>query len=325
MTIFRKVHIGSIDYVSGQKKTLTIPTDGVVVQYVVRLAFTVTNGGSAAVGPLFQTLARIIRRLDITYQGRDTVVSQSGEMLAARAQYEQGVPCYGMDDSVVLTGSAATTYNVAIPIMRFLPRSTNPFRTSDDLRRISQAVMEITWGDSACAFFYGTPNSAALSAVTCRVEAWYLLDVMPEARFDVRELSEINQSYSATNTALGVTLDSNTGVLFRSLAVASLVASVGSNSPLNAGKVTVKAASFTFQECDGRTIQANNRHDFEQASLITGFYFLPLTFAGDPSMMINTLRPNLTGELQALFDVTYTSGTHELLIGKEIVRPPKFQ
>jgi hypothetical protein len=321
--IYRTREIGTIEYVSGQKKSLEIPRDGVLLALLINLQYTVTNGSSAAVGPLFQTLARLLSRIDLTMAGVDNVVSHSGAMLAARAQYDHGVPCRGMDATVVLTGSGtATTYRVTIPIYRFLPRSTNPLRTADDLRRVNQAVMEVTWGAADTSDFYTTPNDAAISAVTCRIEGQYLVDAPDDYLPQTRVLKEISHSYSASNTDAKVTVDNTTGQLLRSVAVAALRAEIGSASPL-AGKIRFEAGPFTFHDRLFDTVIADNRAQFSQESLIVGYHHFPFTNFGDPSLMVNTSPQALSADLEAHFDLTYTSGAERLLLGVETVRNPQ--
>lgn len=321
----RIANVGTIDYASAQKKSIDIPRDGVAVQYNLRAQYTVTNGGSAAVGPQFETLARIFRRVDVVLGGRDTVVSLSGESLSARAVVEFGAVPDGMADTVVLTGSAATTYDVTIPIPRFLPRSRTPLMCADDLRRVTQATLEVTWGNSDCTAFYNTPNSAAISAVTCWLEVHYLVD-MPDpadAAFLIRQLSEISHGYSAANTAEAVTIDGQTGLGIRSIAVAAMDDTVGSNSLVNAMKL--QAGTLVFQDRKGPAIQGANKLTGEMASLITGFYFMPTTTLGDDRLALDTSPQSIPADLKALFDLSVGSGTESLLLSVEAIRPPRLR
>jgi len=325
MPLYRAVNIGTLDFATGQKKSIDIPRDGVAVQYNIRVQYTCTNGATGPTTPHFQTLARLLRRVDVVLGGRDTVVSQSGESLAARAQYEWGTPADGMADTVVLTNSAATVYDVTIPIPRFLPRSMRPLMCADDLRAITQATLEITWGTSDAANLFGTTNSAAISAVTCWVEVEYLID-MPapaEAAFAVRQLSEIVQDYSAANDNLSVTIDGQTGLAVRTIAFAALDNLVGSNSLVNSWKL--QAGTDIFHQRKAPALQAKNKIEFGQESLITGYYFQPLTFAGDPGMSINTDPRVIPADLKAVFDVSTGSGAEKLVISVESIRPPKFR
>ena len=228
---YRTFHVGTIDFAADQKKTLGIGRDGVLVGLNLRLRFTNTNSGTPPVGPLFQTLARLIRRVDFVIGGRDTVLSQSGEMLTARAALEFGAVPDGMADTVDLIASTGTAYDVTIPIPRYLPRSNSPLMTADDLRRVNQAVLEITWGNNASLF--KTPNTNVISLATCDVEAHYLLDVPAERGFNVRQLQQLTEEYTATNDNLGITIDNRTGLVLRSILVAMLDDDVGSNALLN--------------------------------------------------------------------------------------------
>lgn len=311
--------IGSIDYVANQKKTLDIPRNGILLQLNLRVQFTITNGVTPPTDPLFQALARIIRRADLVLGGRDTVVQHSGEALAARATYETGNVPDGMEDTVVLTGSAATAYDVTIPIIRWLPRSRNPLSTADDLRKMTQATLEITWGDDSD--IYGTSNSAAISAVTCDVEAEYLFGAPLDIPLQIRQLSEINEAYTASNDKLAITIDGSTGLFVRSVGIASLVAKVGSNAPLASGKIKFQSAQNVFHANKGPALQSDNKSKFGFESLLTGYYYRQFTWAGDLSMAINTDPRALPADLKAIFDVTFTSGTHELLLGIEAIRP----
>ena len=298
----RTIKIGSIDYVSGQKKTLEIPRDGVLLQLNLRVQYTVTNDASGPAAPLFQALARIIRRVDLVMGGRDTVVSQSGEMLSARAQYEFAALPDGMGDTVVLTDSAATVYDVTIPIPRWLPRSRTILATADDLRRVSQATVEITWAGSDTSAMFGTPDGSVISLVTCTVEAEYLMDVPGDQGFNVRQLSEISEDVTATNDNLAVTIDGQTGLLVRSIMTVALDDGVGANTIVN--KKKIQAASLVFHDNDGGQIQAANKLMFAQENLITGVYYRPLTFGGELSQAINTDPQVIPADINSIFDDT---------------------
>lgn len=322
----RPIHIGSIDFVSGAKKSLDLPRDGRVTQYNLRLRYTVTNGGVAPVGPLFQALARLIRRVDIRLGGRDLVCTASGEMLAFRAQYEWGQPAKGMDDNIPLGIAAVTAFDVVIPIPRVLPRCRTPLFTADELRLVKQATMEITWGNADCSDLFTTPNGAAISAVSLDVEAEYLMNValdrtQPNTWPRVRYLTEINQDVNATNNDLTVTIDGQNSLLFRSLAIASLSDNIGDNTPLDAGGVKVTTGADTLMDRQAVGIQGKNRIEFSLPSLITGAYYHPFTDFGDVSQAINTSPTNITADLKARFNIVKGAGVQQLILSSELIRP----
>lgn len=316
---FRTVHIGSIDYVSGQKKTLDIPREGVALQYNLRLRYTNTNSATPPVSPKFEALARLLNRVDVNIGGRDTVVAQPGEMLAARAQYEHGTQADGMGDTVVLTGSAATAYDVSLPIPRFLPRSQTPLLCGDALPLVSQATMEIDWGTDDGADLFVTPNAPAISAVTLDVEVEYLLGLSEDQmrNFRVRELFTIREDYTAANAEFGITVDGRTGRVVRSVAVAATDGLVGNNSLVNS--MRVESGSFKWHDNKAAALQARNKIEFQQENAITGFYYRPLTNLGDTSLSIDT--GGLPADLKAVFDLSTGSSTEQLLMSVEGIRP----
>jgi hypothetical protein len=323
MAIKQTIKVGTISFTAGTKQSIELPRNGVALEYRLRVRYTITNGSSAAEDPFYQALGRIVRRLDVILGGRDTVVSLFGEQLMSRATVEFGAVPDGMADTVVLTGSAtATAYDVLYTIPRFLPRSRNPLQTADDLRRVRSATLEVTWADNTLAWLYGTPNSpAGISLVTADLEVDYLVDAGPEYQPMVRQLTHIDQVYSAASQALSITIDGQTGLALRSIDVISLDDSVGSNALIN--KLKVAAGPVVFSEQDGPAIQAMNKLRYGLESIITGYHFIPFTFLGDDSLAILSSPQALPSDVQAVFDVTTGSGTEELLLSVEAIRPPR--
>jgi hypothetical protein len=314
-------HLGSIDYVANAKKTLGIDRDGVLMQLNFALSFTITNGGSAAVGPKFNALARLLKRIEINMGGRDTVMSVSGEMLASLARIDYGVGAYGVDDTVVLTGSAVTSYSIVLPLPMWLPFGRRPDDTGLDLARVRQATIAVTWGD--IDDIYTTANSAALSAVNLDVEAEYLLD--PKAKdgnrpyYMVRQLDEITKEVTATSSAFSITLDGQTGLLFRNLLFVATDADVGDDDVI--ADIEVKAGSFSWGERKEAALKAGLRHERGISSLETGVYFYPQNKWGELAQLVDT--GNLGSDLRAEIDATKGSGTTNITVLRETVRPLK--
>ncbi|WP_431301817.1 hypothetical protein [Sediminicoccus sp. BL-A-41-H5] len=121
-----KRRLPSVPYQAGVRNTIAIDRDGVLTMLRVRLQFRVTNGVTAAVGPLWMTLARLIRRFEIIINGADTLISVNGAHLASRALVEMGKRPYGMDAAIVLTANAVTDYDIVKP--RFRTQSASSTR-----------------------------------------------------------------------------------------------------------------------------------------------------------------------------------------------------
>lgn len=310
--------LNAMDYVSGGRKSVEIDRAGVLLGINAKLTFTVTNGSSAAVGPLFQTLARLIQRMEIIVGGRDTVWSVSGTSLAVMAALANGYPAYGMDSTVVLTGSStATTYTIVLPIDFTLPNSRRPDDTALDLRRVSQATMAVTWGPSTAADFYTTPNSAAISGVSLELEGEYLLGVPAETAYLVRAIDETSEDITATNNRYEFIMDRGTGLFYRSFTLITTDALIGADDVIN--DVTLQAGSFTFVHTDPIQIKAANKRNLKLESLITGVYYIDESLFGQGVTWLNTGL--LTSDLKFLLDVTMGGGTTTVKAIREAIRP----
>lgn len=316
--------LGSVPYVSGSRETLEIDRAGVLATLWLRLTFTVTNGSSAAVGPFFQTLSRLLQRIEVIVGGRDTVWSVAGPMLTAMLLYENGRPSFGMDSTVVLTGSStATVYTVAIPLRFTLPNSRRPDDCALDIRgdRVSQTSVHITWGPSDASDFYGTPNSAAISAVSLNIEGEYILDVPADRAFLVRSVDQTRRDVTGNNDNFDVVMDRGSGLFYRSFLIAALADKVGSNSIVN--NVRLEAGSFVFRNQHPTVLRAmaQERSSLTTAELLAGVLSVPVTWLGQGVTMINTGL--LTSDLKFIFDVTKTGTTCVIDVLREAVRPLK--
>ena len=252
------------------------------------------------------------------------MVAISGEMAVVRAAHEFGAVPDGMEDTVVLTASAVTAYDVTIPLPFFLPRARRPDDTGIDLRRVTQATVAVTWANFDASDIYGTPGAAAISLVTCTIEGEYLLDADPTRFVGVRQLAEIEKDLSATNSSFVMTIDGRTGLVVRDLMVASLVDKVGDNTILSAGSFKVESGPFVFLDRDAPMIRAANKSDSNLESLIAGVYHVPLILFGELNQGINTSPDVLPADLDVVLDATKQAGTNTLLMSVESVRPPKF-
>lgn len=310
--------LGSLTYASNGRPTLDINRAGVLLGLDLHLTYTVTNGSSAAVGPFYQTLARLLKRVELIVAGKDTVWSVSGPTLAVMAHLTNAYPAYGMDSTVVLTGSStATTYEIVIPLRFTLDDGKRPDDTALDLRIVSQAILAVTWGPSDASDFYGTPNSAAISNVSLNVEAEYLQGVDDNAVFLVRALDEMQRTVDGNSTAFDLIVDRASGVFIRSLMLTSTDAKVGEDDIIN--DVTLKAGSYVFLHKKPVNIKAMMKRERKLETLPAGVLFIDGTLFGQAVTMINTRL--LTSDLRFTLDVTKGSGTTEITVTREIVRP----
>jgi hypothetical protein len=317
--VYHPRKLGTVDFAENARKTLEIDRDGVLMQLDLRLQFTITNSATPAVDPQWNALASLFKRIEMIVGGRDTVVSIDGPGLVARAQKEFGTSIFGMDDTVVLTGSAVTAYDVIIPLSFFLPRGRRPDDTGLDLRRQQQVSLAITWGD--IDDFYGTANAAVISAVTCSVEGNYLLYAPTDKAFFARNLDMVERDLPGSTDNFDITMDKGTGLFYRSFQVVTLADGLAVNTILDPGSISLEAGSFVFTKRDAIMWRAHNKHNFGQEAATTGLYYMPTYMFGEGSSMINS--GVLQSDLKFIFDATKVTGTNTIRVYREAMRPLK--
>jgi len=315
--------IGEIKYTSQSRQTLEIDRTGVLTYLKVQVDFTVTSGTTGPSTPLFLTLARLLERVEVVINGRDTTYNMTGAYLAARAIYEQGKSPYGLTATVVTTGSTTVTnYSVVIPIPFTLPRSANPLLCALPAERLGQISLAVTWGNSDASGLFATPNSAAVSAVTCKVEAEYLLGASPDQVFLARVLDMQTEEVTATTSNKQVVIDTGTGLRYRSLYLISTRDNVAVNDIIN--EINFESGTQVFQKRSNVFLQAENQRIFQQDAPQTGVYALTTEMFGLSEMWLNSSRDVLPADLRLTLDVTKGSGTTQNIdILRESVRPFK--
>lgn len=315
-----KRSLPNVTYQAGVRNTIQIDRDGVLYALNIRVQATITNGGTGPTGPLYQTLARIIRRVEVVVDGQDTVVSISGAMLAARNTLDFGARPYGMDVAVSTANGGTTDMDIVLRVPFYQPRAVRPDDTSLDLRNVTQAILAVTWGDISDLFT--TPGgTVAISTPVCTVEAEYLINAPQEQLYMVRALDEVIQPVSATNPQLASLMDRGPNIFYRSFIVAALDANVASNSILDAGTQKLIAGPTTYCNRIGENVRADQATALYMpvAERLTGTYPFYLPYHEQNTTLINTGA--LTADLYFNFGATIGSGTTQLIISRESMRP----
>lgn len=309
--------LGVITYQAGTKQQLRLDQDGVLLETRLRLRYTVTNGGSAAVLPRPFALARLIKRLEMTANGSDTFINQDGAHLVARAQIERGCRLFGMDATVVLTASTATTYEIVIPIQHTLPRAVRPDDAGVDMRALNQCILSIDWGDAND--IYGTPNGATISNVTCSIEGTFYGFPGKDDRYLVRDLNMQIQDVAATNSDLG-TIQDRGDFYYRSFNILAVSDNVLVNTLLTSGAIRLVSGSYVFADRSGPDLLADQAGEYNLplAERMTGVYRLELPTTGQGTTMIRA--KDLSADLYLRFNVAKVGTTDQLLISRETLR-----
>lgn len=308
-------------YAAGVRQTVQIDRDGVLMGLAIRVAYRVTNAATAPVNPLWSTLARILRRVEVVVNGQDTVMNITGAHLASRQLVESTQRPLGMEASVVTTASAVTDYDITIRVPFVLPfGAQRRDDTALDLRGVQQAILAITWGDASDLF--GTPNGAAISNVTVEITGHYLVNASPQQRFLVRALDIQEADNTTTNANLSILLDRGSDLFWRNLHIATLRNNLAVQNILT-GDIRWQAGSFIFDNRSAREILADTIYDsripFSEFPAADQVYKLSRDSMGSIATLIN--GGALSGDLFLILGTTYTSGTERISISREFIRP----
>jgi hypothetical protein len=308
-------------YAAGVRQTVQIDRDGVLLGLALRVQFRVANGGTPPTGPLWSTLARILRRVEVVVNGQDTVVNVNGAHLASRQLLESSQRALGMDAAVVLTGGTNTDYDITIRLPFTLPMGAQ--RRDDtalDLRGVQQAILAITWGDASDLF--ATVGTAAIQNVSAEITGHYLVNAAPTARYMVRALDIQEQDNTTTNANLSILLDRGSDLFWRNLHVATLRNNAAVQNILT-GDVRWSAGSFIYDNRSAREILADtiyeSRVPYSELPAADQVYRLARDFNGSNATLIN--GGALSGDLFLTLGTTYTSGTERISISREFLRP----
>ena len=332
--------LGSITFSSGGQQSLQLDKNGVLLRLLLRLQFTVTNSATAPVGPLFMTLARLLRNVQVLVGGRDVVQNMTGWAMAARAIIEaKGVYPQGMAATVNTTASAVTSYDVTLPVDFTLPLGARFDDTALDTTGLSQLSLIVSWGTSDAADLFATPNGAAISNVSLDIEGEYIPNPFRDPKtgmaisngiavqqnpatkpkpYMVRQLDYQQVDISATNSNLGITIDQRTGLVLTSIMAIALADNVGTDSIVNS--LSMDAASLNFLNRDAPEIRASNLRDLELTTgTIPGMLYVDPRVRGSLTNSIATA--GLAGDLKWTADVTEVGTVCQLFIQREGVRP----
>lgn len=315
--------IGSMPYNGGGRQAIPIDLVGPCTGLNLRLRYTIATGATAPIGVLFQQNARIAKRIEVIAQGRDTVLSVSGQYLAARHQYENfGAPMKGMETAINQAANQTTNVDVVISVRFDLPRGRRTDDAALDLRGLTQCQLAFTWG-SLIDLFTTPGATVAISNQQLDIEAEYLLNVDPKAVYATRALDEISVPLQATNNNFAVEVDARTGLAVRSLAIFTETGAIGDASILAAGSIRLEAGAFSFMNTQTPLLLADVRRDLDllPGQEITGMNFLELLYEGQLASAIPTGQ--LDANLKLFFDATYTAGASLITIQREVVRPLK--
>lgn len=309
------------------RQAMNLDMVGPMTKLNLRVQYTHTAGGAAAAGPLFQQNARILQKIEVIVQGRDTVWNITPAIYAARHRYENhGVPMRGM--STVITNGIGTVSNVdlTIPLDFTLINGMKRSDAALDLRGLTLAQLAVTFGTAAD--MWTTPNGAVISNLVCSVEAEYLVNTTEKDTYITRALDELLYPITGTSNNFAFDIDARTGLAIRTIPLFFLTNNIGDDAlcPVggaNPGWIRLQAGARQFLNTEVGFLKADvvDEYCIQPGDELVGVDFIDNLFDGSLATSIPTGL--LDANLKIIANVTYAAGNSQVICQRESTRPLK--
>ena len=157
--IYHERNLDRIDFVADAQRTLDLPRNNVIRGLFLRLTGRVTTTGVAPVGLRAHAEHRLIRRIEVVSNGKDTVKSHPFLFSKLLTHFDFGTP------SEISTIGTTVSSNFDFVATGFIPfaftRAKRPMDGSLDARRLQTPDLRVTFGNINDVFL--TPNGATIS------------------------------------------------------------------------------------------------------------------------------------------------------------------
>lgn len=332
--------LGPVIYIPGVRTTLDLGRDGVLVALRFHLKYTHTNTGVAPVGALFNQAARLIKRIETVYNGRDTPINVQNHYLFSRIIAEQGgAKPQGFETAISAVASAVSPVDLSWVLRLDAVKGRRQDDMGIDCSQLTQAQLGITWG--LPTDLWTTNNGVTITNVQLTVEGEYLLnatskvDRTPGSKtygqvvaksYLVRQLDEISQPVTGTQTELPTRIDPKTGLVFRSFLVATVTGEIADDSLIYTGNgnMKLKSGAFTYFDRESVVLRSENRevgNEMLDSTVQAGVFFIRPSYAGQITTMLDTAQ--MDSDLIFYNDVTFTAGNSQIWFQREAIRPLK--
>jgi len=258
----RMLEIEKIEFAENTLRTRTLPRS-LMRGLILQLDLDVTNGSSAA-ATIFQ-LCNVIKKISLVINGQDTRISVPFYHLFYSNAYDfSSTPRYLISSA---SGSGTDRVNVVLPFA--LPRAVLPDDTLLDLRNVSSATLEVTFG----AKTYGTNktiNSGALKI--------YSMEYAQAGEFSpiaIHEMSYTNKAI-ASQGEIDIDLDYGGANQYKGLYVYTF----NNSGALTGGLFSnfkVKSRTFTYIDIKTNILLGNNQIRYNMDRVYNGVYVIDFT------------------------------------------------
>lgn len=300
--------LDNIEFVENGTKTLELPRNHVYRALILKLSGRCSTTATAPVGKKSYAIQKLIKRIEIVANGKDTIKSIPGMFLRMLNKYDFGTVPKETD----IGTSASTNYDFETHmILPFaLTRALRPLDAAIDSSKLQTFDIRVTWG--SVNDLYATPNGATLSGVKLELQTIEYLGADPDFKALINKHTQIQKEVTATTSELQERLP--TEVVYRRFFLYTEVDGVASNSVLN--KIKLKSGTLVFKDISADMLKGNMKFFSGNESLEDGVYVLELITDGQLSEALNTKGMS---SLEFIFDVTKQTGTNVIHIFPEII------
>jgi hypothetical protein len=313
----QKRRVGQIDFAENGSASLELPRKypfrslelNVIGSLVIGTAGTPVLYTGGAFGSAF----RVLHRLEVIANGRDTIKSLSGSALAMKNLFH-----HGSGPQEVEAGLTAATHPFGgnIRLDFGMPRSVRPADTFLDSGRLSTFELRATFGTGTDMF---STNPTAITSTDCDIEVHVAeairLDNKEEPYSTYKELY-IEKAVTAAATEFQILLP--VGNRYRGFMLEAQSDGEMVNTVINS--IQIRSGTDVFFKAEGDVVQAMNviDHNLKQEAL-TGYYYVDFCPDG---RLVDALNARNLSQLEMILDVA-APGTTDIvrIYPDEIVSP----
>lgn len=184
--------VQAIEFATSATKTRELPRS---VYRGLQLDFHLTHTNGAAPTITWETFCKMITKIEIVVNGRDTVMSLTGQQLYAMNYFDHAIAPVS---SFFVTATASGTSYMSLYLPFCLNRAIKPGDTLLDVRRASSVVLAVTFGTS----IESTSNISAYSSGYLYIAPDEYVEVPADGVFARHEIAYQVETIAATGEFL---------------------------------------------------------------------------------------------------------------------------
>ncbi|MBI5970573.1 MAG: hypothetical protein HY884_05410 [Deltaproteobacteria bacterium] len=292
--------VGTIVYKQNEAVSFELPRNFPIRGILLRMAADITIITAAATA-YAQGAVKLIKRIEIIANGRDTLKSIDGPGLAELNRQMNGtVNPLG----AVPTAVGANQLMAALLKIDFeMPRSVSPSDANLNSYLFSTLELKITFGAPSDMY---SANSANVTINSAPITVT-LLESEGNAGSIVHKVGSTEKEVTATSTDFQIALP--VGNKFRGFLIRAEVDGNPNDSVIN--KIELRSGTTVFHKWDFTSLKDCNKIDYELESSPTGYVFIDFCPDG---FMGEALATAGFSDLTLSFDVTKQTGINKITV-----------